>query len=267
MAEPIHAATAFFGLHEIAVLDVGGDLLTDGNDPGLRSPLADQLALAASVRAANSHSKLRASVMVAAPGLDGELPLEIVLARLDSLDAMHSRDLTRQDVAPVRRVFHWHPSEASGLLAAAADGVEGLVEVRDAGDQVLLSPQTAAVFAADARATTETTPAIHLMECMSLAQAEEIIQGLTGISEIRYETEKAGKLRGRPAKVPGKADLPTVDAYAGEAAERGAQFVSMRRLAELLHASSLDAYAELSRLLTEERPENFQPSVYRVEAN
>lgn len=265
VSEQIRAAAAFFHLSEIAVLDVGGDILTDGTDPGLRSPLADQLALAASVRAASSLSAEIANVYIAAPGIDGELPAEIILARLDALNALLFRDLNYQDVAPIRNVFRWHPSEASGLLAAAADGLEGLVELRDAGDQVELTHRTTKVFVTDAWSTTKITPARHLMESQSLAQAEEIIHTLTGISEIRYETEKASKIRDRPIHVPERLDLPAIDTYAREAQARGAQYISMRRLAELLQASSLDAYAELCNLLAKERPDNFQPSVYRTE--
>jgi hypothetical protein len=267
MSEQIRAAAAFFHLSEIAVLDVGGDILTDGTDPGLRSPLADQLALAASVRAANSLSGEIANVYIAAPGIDGELPTEIVLARLDALKALLFWDLNYRDVAPIRNVFRWHPSEASGLLAAAADGLEGLVEVRDAGDQVELTRRTTRVFVTDAWSTAAITPAPHLMESQSLAQAEEIVRDLTGISEIRYETEKASKIRDRSVHIPERLDLPTIDAYAHEAQARGAQYISMRRLAELLQASSLDAYAELCDLLAEERPDHFQPSVYRTEGD
>ena len=41
--------------------------------------------------------------------------------------------LHRVDVAPFRPVFTWHPSEATALLVAAARGLRGRVEIRDAG--------------------------------------------------------------------------------------------------------------------------------------
>ena len=49
-------------------------------------------------------------------------------------------------------------------------------------------------------------------------------------------------------------DLPAVDELAREAAARGADYVSMRRLAELLGSTSLDTFAELTQLLSTERP-------------
>jgi hypothetical protein len=259
MATQIRAAADFFKAAGVAVLDVGGDILTDGADPGLRSPLADQLALAACVRAA-----LPTRLMIAAPGIDGELPPDVILARLRALAAEQLSSLSSSDVAPIRGVFRWHPSEASGLLAAAADGRRGLVEVRDAGDQVKLTTDTTALFAADAKAALEVTPAARLLATQSLAQAEAIVREVTGISEIRYETEKAIRLRDQPVHASTRSDLPVIDAYAREAKGRGAQYISMRRLAELLHATTLDAFAELCDLLAEERPGNYEPSIYRA---
>ncbi|HEV2374436.1 MAG TPA: DUF1152 domain-containing protein [Streptosporangiaceae bacterium] len=171
MAEQIQAAAALFGADAVGLVDVGGDILTNGADPGLRSPLADQLALAASVRAG-----LPARLLVTAPGIDGELPAALVLARL--------RDLVAE---------------------------------------------------------------------------------MTGISEIRYETHKARRLHGRNTHRPTRADLPTIDTKAREAASRGARYISMRRLAELLQATTLDAFHDLSDLLAAERPDQYTPSIYRTQ--
>jgi hypothetical protein len=260
MAAQIRSAADLFQASGVAILDVGGDVLTDGADPGLRSPLADQLALAACVR-----SGVPARLMIAAPGIDGELPPEVILHRLGALAAQELPHLSDSDVAPVRHVFRWHPSEASGLLTAAAGGCRGLVEVRDAGDQVLLSDQTTALFAADAQAALEITPAARLLNTRSLKEAEAIIREATGISEIRYEAGKAARLRDQPARAPSPVDLPVIDAHARDARERGAQFISTRRLAELLHATTLDAFAGLCDLLAEARPGHYEPSLYRTE--
>lgn len=193
----IRSAAEFFGAGEIALVDVGGDVLTTGTDPGLRSPLADQLALAACV-----CTGLPARLLIAAPGIDGEIPAETVLARLRMLAASELPPLTEAHIGGIRDVFRWHPSEASGLLAAAASGRRGVVEVRDAGDQVTLTAATATVFSVSAKAAMEVTPAAQLTESRSLTQAESIVRGLTGISELRYETKKAQRLRDRRVRSP-----------------------------------------------------------------
>jgi hypothetical protein len=259
MATQISAAAEIFGADTIALVDVGGDVLTDGADPGLRSPLADQLTLAACVT-----TTLPVSLIIAAPGIDGELPEETVLHRLRELDAKRLPNLTDADIAPVRQVFEWHPSEASGLLAAAATGRRGRVEVRDAGDLILLSDSTPSVYVIPADEAVERTPAAAIRTTSSLGDAERILRESTGISEIRYERRKASRLRDHRARTPAYDDLETIDRYAAEASARGADFISIRRLSELLGATSMPAFAALSALLRVERPSRCEPSIYRT---
>lgn len=259
LAEQIGAAAAFFEIGSIALIDVGGDAITTGQDPGLRSPLADQLALAACVR-----TGLPTRLLIAGAGLDGEIPGDVIAERLAGLDAEHLPNLDGDDISRVRHVFTWHPSEASGLLAAAAAGRRGRVEVRDAGDQVELTDATTALLAVDAKRAAAITPASDLAESTSLDQAEQIIRDATGISEIEYETRKAERLGQRQPHQPDAGDLAEVDRYATEARERGADFISVRRLSELLGATTLDTFADLSALLAEHRADAYEPSVYRT---
>lgn len=259
MAAQISAAAAYFHADTLALIDVGGDVLTDGTDPGLRSPLADQLALAASLR-----TGLPSQLLIAAPGIDGELSPTTILERLDRLGAHQLPDLTHTDLAPVRPLFDWHPSEASGLLTAAATGRRGRVEVRDAGDHIELTDTTPTLFTVDAKATPEITPAGQLTDSRSLADAEAITNDATGISEIRYETDKATHLRNRHAHHPTPDDLPEIDRQAHHAYKRGADFISIRRLSELLGASTLETFEALSTLLAARRPNRYEPSLYRT---
>lgn len=259
MAAQISAAADYFNANTIVLIDVGGDVLTDGTDPGLRSPLADQLALAACVR-----TGLPSQLLIAAPGIDGELSPTTILARLGRLDADQLPNLTSTNLAPVRSVFAWHPSEASGLLAAAATGRRGRVEVRDAGDHIELTETTSALFAVSAKAALELTPAAQLIDSRSFDDAEAIIHEATRISEIRYETDKATRLRNRLARHPTPDDLPEIDLHARQAHENGADFISVRRLSELLGASTLNTFAALSALLAARRPNHYEPSLYRT---
>lgn len=262
MAQQITAAVEFFQLDDIALVDVGGDALTDGADTGLRSPLADQLALAACVR-----TGIPTRLLIAGAGLDGELPAAVVGQRLAQLDAQSLPALDEQAIASVRHVFDWHPSEASGLLAAAAAGRRGRVEVRDAGDHVDMTDATTAISAVDAGRAAHSTPATRLTETKSLEEAEQIIRDATGISEIAYETKKAERLADRQAHEPTAADLPALDGFADDARTHGAAFVSVRRLSELLGASTLSAFATLTDLLAADRPSRYEPSIYRTTAD
>ncbi|MGH3938452.1 MAG: DUF1152 domain-containing protein [Pseudonocardiaceae bacterium] len=259
MAAQISAAAAYFHAENIALIDVGGDVLTDGTDPGLRSPLADQLALAACVR-----TGMPSQLLIAAPGIDGELSPTSILARLDRISAHQLPDLTSTDLAPVRPIFNWHPSEASGLLAAAAAGKRGHVEVRDAGDHIELTAATCALFTVNAKAALNVTPAAQLTAAQSLDDAEAIIRKVTRISEIHYETDKAMRFRDRRAHFPTSHDLPEIDRHARNAHEHGADFISLRRLSELLGAITLDSFAALCALLKVQRPDRYELSLYRT---
>lgn len=259
MAEQLLRAAAFCGATSLTLVDVGGDVLTDGHDPGLRSPLADQLALAAAVR-----SGLPTRLLITGAGLDGELPVPTITRRLSELGGQPLESLTAEDIEPVRHAFAWHPSEASGLLAAAALGLRGRVEVRDAADQVDLTDGTTAVFAVDAARAAAVTPSCRLVDSKSLSEAETIVRQITGLSEIRYETDKALMRAQRQPRHPTMADLDVIDRHAAEAAARGADYISLRRLAELTDATSPDSFASLIGLLTLHRSDCRLTSIYRT---
>jgi hypothetical protein len=87
MAAQVDAAADLFGFdfEQITLVDVGGDALTTGSEPGLRSPLADLLALAAC-----ALTDRPVQLLVPAPGIDGELTESAVLARLADLGTRSS---------------------------------------------------------------------------------------------------------------------------------------------------------------------------------
>ena len=64
--------------------------------------------------------------------------------------------------------------------------------------------------------------------------------------------------------MPTTDDLPVIDRLAREAAARGAEHLSKRRLAELLGSSSLEAFASLTHLLSAERSDHYALGAYRV---
>jgi hypothetical protein len=259
MATQLTATAVLFELDNLTLVDVGGDVLTDGRDPGLRSPLADQLALAACL-----STGLPTLLIIAAPSIDGEIDLATLRTRLDAAHADRLQPLTATDIAPIRQVFTWHPSEASGLLAAAANGNRGRVEVRDAGDQVVLTDDTPSLHALDLAEISDTAPGAALTDSDSLDEASDRIRRLTGISEIDYETTKAARRNGQPQHAVTIDDLQAIDQHAQDAAGRGADYISMRRLSELIGATTLQAYADLGNLISTERPTRYAPSIYRT---
>jgi len=264
MAAQVDAAADLDNADRVGLVDVGGDVLTRGNEPGLRSPLADLLALAACTRTGRP-----CQVLVIGPGIDGELGEAAVLERLADLDGSRIATLDAKTFRPVCDVFAWHPSEASGLVAAAAHGIRGNVEVRDAGDHVRLTDNTPVVFSVDAYKAAAASPAAGLGSTTTLAEAAQITKDLTGISEIDYETKKAARLRSRSNRTPTRADLSAIDGHARNAAALGASYVTIRRLAELLGISTPGGLAAFRVLLAEARADHYQPPLplYRATAS
>jgi len=125
------------------------------------------------------------------------------------------------------------------------------------------------VYALDAHQAAARSPAAALETTTTFAQAAQITGDLTGVSEIRYETDKAERLRNRPAHTPTRADLPAIDRLAAQAAARGANYVTIRRLAELLGVTTADGLAAFRALLAQARAGRYQPPLplYRVTAS
>jgi hypothetical protein len=233
----------------LTVLDVGGDALARGNEPGLRSPLADALALAAA-----TGLDLDLNVLVAGPGVDGELTEEQVLAVTGDVPVGRvGPDVVEQ----FRSTLDWHPSEATALLAAAARGLRGCVEIRDSGLGVELTDRSAATYLLAFPDVLDVNQlASALADTTSLADAEEIARGISGFSEIDYERAKVDRIKaGASPRAPSDLD-ELLHVFERDAAARGIDFVTIRRIAEATGMRPADARG-LRRYLSAVRPNHY----------
>ncbi|SEQ65789.1 hypothetical protein SAMN04487983_10072 [Streptomyces sp. yr375] len=198
----------------IDLVDVGGDILARGDEPTLKSPLADALALAACFQV-NAPIRL----LVAGPGLDGELPLDEVRGLLGPL--VHT--FTAKDTEPVSSVLEWHPSEATGMLAATARGVRGVCEVRDAGLSIPLTDGGPTVHEVNLdEALSRNELARVILSTTSLDEVEARSREVCGYSEIDYERNKAAWLKDQPAvKLDPGIVLSQLDDFEHDARSRG----------------------------------------------
>ncbi|MFE2994844.1 DUF1152 domain-containing protein [Nocardia sp. NPDC059246] len=258
MAELILRAAMEFGADELVVVDVGGDIIAEGHETTLRSPLADSLALAAARR-----SGMPTRVLIAGPGLDGELSPAEVHARIDQLGGRQISELTPSDAAPFAGIWSWHPSEATALLAAAADGWRGVVETqRDA--LIEIGDDAARVYEVDAAALTQSSLAAPLMSTTSLDQGEQLLRDRRdGRSELDIERRRAAGERAE-IRLPNSESLGIIDRYVDVARGRGVDAITVRRIAELVQAVDPSATQALRELLSEQRPARFRPPLYRV---
>jgi hypothetical protein len=246
--QQIEELVALYEPRTVTLVDVGGDSIARGDEPGLRSPLADGLAIAASL-----DMPAPTRLVVAGAGLDGEL------SETEVIDVVDHHLLLRLDANAVlsfKETLSWHPSEATALWVAAARGLRGTVEIRDSGLQVHLtdlSPNAYAIPIDDAIASNQLASA--LADSSSLTEAEDVCRDVCGFSEIDYERDKAA--RSNVSKHP--QDVAQLDSsvrdFEHDALERGVDYVTFRRIAEAV-ASATEA-PNLRRHLVATRPDHY----------
>jgi hypothetical protein len=240
MHRHIEAAATELGARHIRLVDVGGDLLGRPGDIELRSPLADALTAAGCLG-------LPVTAWIAGPGLDGELPEDLVRQRAH--DAT-THELPPEAWQPYLPILRWHPSEATALLAAATLGTRGTVEIRDAGLPVHLTDHSATVLELGMPALCAVNPLIGgLARTHSFAEAEAIAVRTLGRTELSTERAKAAQLESRPHP---PVDFGAAIASWETAAEsRGVSHVTYRRMAEALGFTDVVAF---KTLMAQHRP-------------
>ncbi|HSY14436.1 MAG TPA: DUF1152 domain-containing protein [Jatrophihabitantaceae bacterium] len=233
---------------QVEVIDVGGDVLAVGTEPGLRSPLADSLIVAACI-----DLPVSVRVIVAGPALDGELSGAEFAERTAALAGEQVGRITPDAAEWARAALDEHPSESSRLLAAAAAGMRGIVAVRESGTGVPLTDASTAIFSFSLDGILRGCPLPSaLVGTRSLEDASASTRELIGRSELDYERVKAER-RGSSQPLPNDAEQALADGLR-DARGRGADFVTPRRLAELAGQQGAGAERLLSDLAGGQRP-------------
>jgi hypothetical protein len=262
MREQLRELVEIYRPEALQVVDVGGDVLAEGNEAELRSPLADGL-----VAAAATNLPVDVDVLVAGPGLDGELPEAYVRERVRQLGGELMAHLQGEAIEGFLPILEWHPSEATALLVAAASGLRGTVEIRGAGLPVRLTEHSADVYRVPHQAVQAASPIVTaLVGTQSLGEAEFRVREACGFSELDYERAKAGKAaKDDPSREFGGLDERALR-FEREAQERGVDFVTFRRLAEALGVRGAD-WGRLRAELVRRRPAHYAPPLWAVSAD
>jgi hypothetical protein len=194
IAADLTEAAAALGCDLVVFVDVGGDVLAHGDEPGLASPLCDSVLLAAAVRMAGRPSpKVLGAVF--GIGCDGELTPDEVLERLDELDRGGGlvgclpidEPVARRLDAAVAAV----PTEASALAVRAFRGDSGRIEIRGGRRSVDLRPIAAETVFFDpvvaANSAARLARAVH--DAPHLEAANDLLHGLGVRTELDYERQ------------------------------------------------------------------------------
>jgi hypothetical protein len=194
IADGLEVAAETMGCDLIVFLDVGGDVLAHGDEPGLGSPLCDAILLAAADLLAERGVAVLGAVF--GIGCDGELtPTEVLerLAEVGAADGLAGAvGLTPEVATLLEQAVSVVPTEASAQAVRAFRGVSGRVPIRDGRRTVLLSPLAAVTFffLVPAAVRSAARLALAVRDAADLDQANAILRSLGVRTELDWETER-----------------------------------------------------------------------------
>jgi hypothetical protein len=206
LASGLAEAAEELGCDAIVLLDVGGDVLAHGGEPGLASPLCDAIVLAAGLFLARGAARTESTpegwrgellAAVYGPGCDGELTPDEVLERITELQSsdalLGAWGLTPEACDRVEAAARAVPTEASLMAVRCARGERGTVEIRSGRRTVELTPLGALTFFFDplAAANSAVPLATAVSPTASLEEAHDALMGMGVRTELDLERARA----------------------------------------------------------------------------
>jgi hypothetical protein len=195
IAAGLAAAVASLRADLLLMIDVGGDVLANGDEPGLRSPLCDAIMLAAAARLAADGVPVLLGIFGA--GCDAELTSEEVLARIAEVAAAGgicgARSLTEPIAERLEQCIELVPTEASAVAVRAFRGVQGSVPIRAGVRTVDLGTVAIMTFYLDVAVTFEIVGRLAraVADAGSLHDANDALGALGVTTELDIEVERA----------------------------------------------------------------------------
>jgi hypothetical protein len=177
----------------IVFIDVGGDVLAQGHEPGLRSPLGDAIMLAVAHRLARAGQAVLGGVF--GIGCDGELtPLE-VLSALSDLGAAGglagARGLTEATARRLEQAVELVPTEASAQAVKALTSPAEAASIRGGARSIERTAAATVTFYFDVSVAFERLGRLAqaVDGAASLEEANERLHALGVRSELDLERD------------------------------------------------------------------------------
>lgn len=194
VVEALEAAIKEFNTDLLVGLDVGGDSLAQGHEPGLRSPLADSIMLAAYAELEKRGQRTLWAVF--GYGSDGELTVDEIERALSKLAAagawLGATSLTPRSALELAEVVKTVSTEASAIPIECFNGAWGESKIRSDQRRVRLTPLTALTFFLSTTKLFDTLsrPAQAVRQSASLEAANDALHAIGIKTELDLERER-----------------------------------------------------------------------------
>jgi hypothetical protein len=195
VAAGLEQAIAALKCDLLVLVDVGGDVVARGDEPGLRSPLCDAVMLAAGARLSSRGQPVLLGIF--GIGCDAELTSTEVLARLADVAAAGglcgARGLTGPVADRMEAAIELVSTEASAQAVRAFRGASGPMQIRGGTRTVELTPSAALTFYLDVDITIKAAGRLAraVADAGSLEEANDALNQLGVSTELDYEREAA----------------------------------------------------------------------------
>jgi hypothetical protein len=177
----------------LVFIDVGGDVLAQGHEPGLRSPLGDAIMLAAAARLAGAGHTVLGGIF--GIGCDGELTPGEVLDALGELASVNglagARGLTDPVARRLEEAVRLIPTEASAHAVRAFRDVSGTPSIRGGVRSIERTAAASVTFYFDVSVAYEHLGrlAAAVDGAAGLEEANDALHGLGVRTELDLERE------------------------------------------------------------------------------
>lgn len=195
----LEAALKEFQADLLVGVDVGGDSLAEGGEPGLRSPLADAVMLAA--YAELERKGVAALWAMFGYGSDGELTVDEIEAALSRVAGagglLGAWGLTAKMAAELEQVIRTVKTEASAIPLECARGARGERGIRQDQRKVKLTPLAALTFFLSPEVLYDTLsrPARAVRGTGSLEAANDALHAIGVKTELDLERARRARER------------------------------------------------------------------------
>jgi hypothetical protein len=196
VADGLTQAIAELKCDLVVLVDVGGDVIAQGEEPGLRSPLCDAVMLAAGGRLSTSGQPVLLGVF--GIGCDAELTPDEVLGRVSVVakagGLCGARGLTGAVADRMEAAMELVATEASAQAVRAFRGASGVTAIRGGTRTLELSPAATLTFYLDVDITIKAAGRLAqaVAAAASLEEANDALNALGVSTELDYEREAAG---------------------------------------------------------------------------